>query len=103
MFIKCNHLECFTPFVKMEYSRLYFKYRKVIILYSNTMLNLYLAIIYRTGALLCACAYISTGKKYVLIHEIRLLKSTFFNAGILRTAAKYALNSEYAPNNTPVR
>ena len=26
-----------------------------------------------------------------------LIKSTFFNAGILRTAAKYALNSEYAP------
>ena len=27
---------------------------------------------------------------------MHLIKSTFFNAGILRTAAKYALNSEYA-------
>ena len=28
---------------------------------------------------------------------MRLIKSAFFNAGILRSAAKYALNSEYAP------
>ena len=33
--------------------------------------------------------------QYALIREMHLLKSTFFNAGILRTAAKYALNSEY--------
>ena len=33
----------------------------------------------------------------MLIREMRLIKSTFFNAGILRTAAKYALNSEYVP------
>ena len=33
----------------------------------------------------------------MLIREMRLIKSAFFNAGILRTAAKYALNSEYAP------
>ena len=46
---------------------------------------------YRTGALLGSCA------KYALIREMCLIKSTFFNAGILRTAAKYALNSEYAP------
>ena len=52
---------------------------------------------YRTGTLLGTCAYTSTGKKYVLIREMRLIKSAFFNAGILRTAAKYALNSEYAP------
>ena len=58
---------------------------------------------YRTGALLGACAYTSTGKKYALICEMRLIKSAFFNAGILRTAAKYSLNSEYAPNNAPVR
>ena len=57
---------------------------------------------YRTGVLLGACAYTSTGKKYALIREMRLIKSAFFNAGILRSAAKYALNSEYAPNNTPV-
>ena len=31
------------------------------------------------------------------IREMRLIKSAFFNAGILRSAAKYALNSEYAP------
>ena len=48
---------------------------------------------YRTGALLGACAYTSTGNKYALIREMRLIKSAFFNAGILRTAAKYALNS----------
>ena len=47
--------------------------------------------------LLGACAYTSTGKKYALIHEIRLIKSAFFNVGILRSAAKYALNSEYVP------
>ena len=35
--------------------------------------------------------------------RMRLIKSAFFNAGILRTAAKYAFNSEYAPNNAPVR
>ena len=58
---------------------------------------------YHTGALLGACAYTSTGKKCSLIREMRLIKSAFFNAGILRTAAKYALNSEYAPNNAPVR
>ena len=52
---------------------------------------------YRTGALLGACTYTSTEKKYALIREMRLIKSAFFNAGILRTAAKYALNSEYAP------
>ena len=52
---------------------------------------------YHTGALLGACAYTSTGKKYALIREMRLIKSAFFNAGISRTAAKYALNSEYAP------
>ena len=46
---------------------------------------------YRTGALLGACAYTSTGKKYALIREMRLIKSAFFNAGILRTAAKYAM------------
>ena len=28
---------------------------------------------------------------------MRLIKSAFFNAGILRTAAKYAFNSEYVP------
>ena len=39
-----------------------------------------------------ACAYTSTGKKYALIREMRLIKSAFFNAGILRTTAKYALN-----------
>ena len=39
------------------------------------------------------CAYTSTG---ALIREMHLIKSTFFNAGILRTVAKYALNSEYA-------
>ena len=39
---------------------------------------------YRTGALLGACAYISTGKKYALIREMRLIKCAFFNAGILR-------------------
>ena len=55
---------------------------------------------YRTGALLGACAYTYTGKKYALIREMRLIKSAFFNAGILRTAAKYALNSEYAPTST---
>ena len=49
------------------------------------------------SALLGACAYASTGKKYALIREMRLIKSAFFNAGILRTAAKYALYSEYAP------
>ena len=49
---------------------------------------------YRTGALLSACAYISTGMKYALICEMRLIKSTFFNAGILRTAVKYVLNSD---------
>ena len=38
--------------------------------------------------------YTSTGNKYALIREMRLIKSAFFNAGILRTAAKYALNSE---------
>ena len=52
---------------------------------------------YRTGLLLGACAYTSTGKKFVLIHEMHLIKSAFFNAGILGTAAKYA------PNNVPVR
>ena len=59
---------------------------------------------YRTGVLLGACAYTSTRKKYAaviaLIREIRLIKGAFFNAGthcILRTVAKYALNSEYAP------
>ena len=36
------------------------------------------------------CAYTSTGKKYTLIHEMRLIKSVFFNAGLLRTAEKYA-------------
>ena len=52
---------------------------------------------YRTGVLLGECAYTSTGKKYALIREMRLIKSAFFNAGILRTVA------EYAHNNTPVR
>ena len=28
---------------------------------------------------------------------MHLIKSAVFNAGILRTAAKYVLNSEYAP------
>ena len=39
-------------------------------------------------------------KENALIREMRLIKSTFFNTG---TAAKYALNSEYTPNNAPVR
>ena len=42
-------------------------------------------------------------KENALIREMRLIKSAFFNTGILRTAAKYALNSEYTPNNAPVR
>ena len=28
---------------------------------------------------------------------MRLIKSAFFNAGLLRTATKYVLNSKYAP------
>ena len=32
-----------------------------------------------------------------LIREMSLIKSAFFNTGILRTAAKYVLNSDYAP------
>ena len=31
----------------------------------------------RTGALLGACTYTSTGKKYALIREMRLIKSAF--------------------------
>ena len=50
-----------------------------------------------TGALLGACAYTSTGKNYALIRKMRLIKNAFFNSGMLRTAVKYALNSEYAP------
>ena len=50
-----------------------------------------------SSALLGTCAYTSTGKKYALIREMRLIKSASFNAGILRTTAKYVLNSEYAP------
>ena len=48
---------------------------------------------YHTGALLGACAYTSTGKKYALICEMRLIKSAFFNAGILRTAANIRLTA----------
>ena len=32
-------------------------------------------------------------KENALIREMRLIKSAFFNGGILRTAAKYALNN----------
>ena len=32
----------------------------------------------------------STGKKYALIRDMRLIKSAFFNVGILRNAAKYS-------------
>ena len=48
----------------------------------------YKGLYYRTGALLGACAYTSTGKKYALIREMCLIKSAFLNAGILRTATK---------------
>ena len=58
---------------------------------------------YRTGSLLGSCATTCTGRKYALIREMRLIKSAFFNAGILRNATKCAFNSEYAPNNVSVR
>ena len=48
---------------------------------------------YRTGALLGACACTSTGKKYALIREMHLIKSAFFNAGILRIAANMRLTA----------
>ena len=48
---------------------------------------------YRTGALLGACAYISTARKHALIREMRLIKCPFLYASILRAAAKCALNS----------
>ena len=48
---------------------------------------------YRTGALLGACDYLFPPQRhiYVLISKMRLIKSAFFNASIVRAAAKHAL------------